>query len=106
MNYANKDKTVANWTEENGDQRSASVDCSEVQSYLAQGGTIEPYHRLREEAREEVIAKLQATNGNMARICEDLIGLLVSKGIISEAEFVPIVQERLKARSELRKNMP
>ena len=106
MIYANKERTAVNWSDENGNQLSASVECPEVQSYLAKGGTIEPYPRLREDAREEVIGKLQSTNCHMARICEDLINILISKGVIAESDFVPIVRQRLKERVDLRTNMP
>lgn len=48
---------------------------------------------------------LQATDADMARVVEDLIGLLIAKRVIDLAELPKAAREKLERRRRLRQKM-
>ena len=47
-------------------------------------------------------AELAVTDAYMARMCEDLIGILVDKGTIALTDFSQAAQDKLTERTQLR----
>jgi|Deesub1362A_J573_1020465.scaffolds.fasta_scaffold00740_9 hypothetical protein len=55
-----------------------------------------------ELAREEIKRQLAETDSGMARVIEDLIELLASKGVIAESELPQPTQDKITSRRNLR----
>ena len=53
----------------------------------------------------EARAELAATDAGMARIAEDLITALISKGVLAEADLPQSARSRMAKRSELRSKL-
>jgi hypothetical protein len=59
----------------------------------------------KDEIREEIKKELLTTDGDMARICEDAVQLLVNKGILRWEELGGRPMEVIARRKELRKKL-
>lgn len=57
---------------------------------------------LADKAKAEVVANLSATDKDMARVGEDLLALLISKGIILMSELPQQAQDKINERAALR----
>jgi len=58
-----------------------------------------------DEIKEEIKKELQMTDGDMARICEDAVQLLVNKGIMRWEDLGGKPMEVIARRKELRKKL-
>jgi len=55
-----------------------------------------------EQERQKLIESLRKTDADMARVAEDIIQILVQKGLISETDFPQAVKDKLGLRQNLR----
>lgn len=73
--------------------------------WLAEGNTPLPYDPPPLDPRAEARAELAATDAGMARIAEDLITALISKGVLAEADLPQSARSKMAKRSELRSKL-
>lgn len=57
------------------------------------------------QIKEMAKAALSSSDKDMARVAEDIINLLVSKGVISEADIPKSVKDKLENRTQLRNKL-
>ena len=58
--------------------------------------------KTREEIEDDIRSALAATDAGMARVAEDIIGLLIGKGVFTAEEMPESVREKIQAREALR----
>lgn len=58
-----------------------------------------------EREAEATKAELSQTDKDMARVSEDILDLLISKGLFTESELPPKAQETLNKRKQLRSKL-
>ena len=58
-----------------------------------------------EQARAQTLADLAATDIPFIRATEDLIGTLITKGVLSEEDIPQPVRDKIKARESLRADL-
>lgn len=78
-------------------------DWDAYQAWLAAGNTPQPYEQPVVDPKEQAKADLANTDKEMARIAEDLINTLISKGIIAAKDLPKAASDKLVERTELRK---
>lgn len=105
VRYITPDNSIVAWRTDAGADCSALMTANEVCEYLNNGGSITPYAPPVVDPKELAMAELAATDKDLARIAEDLIGLLVSKGIISATDLPQLVRDKLDNRKELRSKL-
>lgn len=54
---------------------------------------------------EEIMAELKNSDGDMSRILEDILSILVKKGAVSMHELSDITRDKLERREKLRKEL-
>lgn len=64
--------------------------------------TVDQAFKTQALADEAILVQLSALDSDMPRVSEDLIELLVSKGVISESELPQTAQDKLTNRRTLR----
>lgn len=105
VRYADQSNIVVEWKTCNGDYASSLATSREVLDYLAAGGQIAPYAPPAVDPKEQARADLVATDKEMARIAEDLIQTLISKGVIAESDIPESARDKMARRSELRSKL-
>lgn len=101
--YADSNNTIVAWETLDGGHASSMSSARDVLDYLVAGGQIAPYAPPVVDPKEQARADLAATDKEMARIAEDLISILTSKGIINMADLPVPVASKLSDRAALRK---
>ena len=82
-----------------------NLDYAEFLIWQAAGNTPLPYEPPPVDLKAAAQAELTATDGDMARIAEDLIGALIAKGVIAEDDLPQPARDKLARRSELRSKL-
>jgi hypothetical protein len=104
--YANEDKTeVCLFTKEKGAVILSNSDKDAWGKLLSSKVNIEDMPVFRPSDKEIAIQKLDQSDKDMARVAEDVIGVLIAKGVISEADLPASVSEKLANRKTLRKEI-
>ena len=80
-----------------------NIDYHNYLTWVDEGNTPQPYAPPAVDPKEQAMADLMATDKEMARIAEDLISILASKGIINMADLPVPVASKLSDRAALRK---
>lgn len=80
-----------------------NIHYQEYLDWIAEGNTPLPYDPPAVDPKDQAKAELAATDKEMARIAEDLINILTSKGIINMADLPAPVASKLSDRAALRK---
>ena len=94
--------------ERDGVMFAACVDSLEDQEFLewiAAGNTLLPYAPPAVDPKEQAKAELAATDKDLARVAEDLIGALIGKGVIAESDIPQPARSKLARRAELRSKL-
>ena len=102
VRYTTTDQTIVAWETLDGGQASALVSSSEVQEFILAGGQITPYSAPIIDPKVQAKAELAATDKEMARIAEDLIQTLISKGVIAESDIPAPARDKMDRRAKLR----
>lgn len=106
VRYITPDNSIVAWISDAGAECSAMATANnEVCEYLRNGGTIAPYAPPVADPKELAMAELAATDKDLARIVEDLIGLLISKGVIAASDLPQSVRDKINNRKELRSKL-
>ena len=105
VRYVTPDNSIVAWITDTGAECSAMTTAAEVCEYLSSGGTIAPYTPPVINPKEQAKDELAATDKDLARIAEDLIGLLISKGVIAASDLPQPVRDKLDNRKELRSKL-
>lgn len=83
-----------------------TIDCQTGKEIIEEVDFPEPTaEELAQRQREEALANLAMTDSYMARITEDLMSLLVSKGVVALTDLPLAVQVKLNERKTLRKKL-
>ena len=90
---------------EDGHYESHSIDADIIQAWLAKGNTPLPYEPPEVDARAEARAELAESDSDMARIAEDLIQTLISKGVIAESDIPAPAHDKMARRAKLRSRL-
>ena len=101
--YADSNNTTVAWETPDGGHASSMSSARDVLDYLAAGGQIAPYAPPVVGPKEQAMVELAASDKEMARIAEDLINILTSKGVINMADLPAPVASKLSDRAALRK---
>lgn len=80
-----------------------NLEYQEFLHWQASGGVLQPYQSPAVDPKEQVKAELAASDRDLARIAEDLIGTLIRKGLITEQDLPADAVKKLKSRAETRK---
>lgn len=101
MKYYKKDNKVFAFEEDGTQDRLIEKDMikmtiDEIEEHTKHVGLTEYYVNLQ---------TLSETDKNMARIAEDIIGALVTKGIVKLSDFPESVAEKLTERKKLREKL-
>ena len=105
VRYVTPDNSIVAWQTDNDAECSAMATANEVCEHLNNGGTIAPYIPPVVDPKEQAKNELAATDKELARIAEDLIGLLISKGVIAVADLPQPVRDKLDNRNDLRSKL-
>ena len=105
VRYATPDGSIVAWETLDGGHASAMSSARDVLDYLAAGGQIAPYAPPAVDPKEQAKAELAATDRDLARVTEDLIDALTSKGIISNEDLAESVKNKLLYRKSLREKL-
>ena len=103
--YTDPTNTVVFSAFEDGHTESHLVAADCIQAWLAEGNTPLPYEPPPVDAKEQAKAELRESDSDMARIAEDLITALISKGVLAEADLPPSARSKMAKRSELRSKL-
>ena len=82
-----------------------NIDCHDYLAWLSDGNTPAPYNPNPASPRDQALNGLAESDKDLARIAEDLIALLISKGIIAAADLPQLVRDKLDNRRELRNKL-
>ena len=77
-------------------------DWDAYQAWLAAGNMPQPYSPPAIDPKEQAKADLAATDKEMARIAEDLIEILKTKGVIADSDLTQVVVDKLTKRKQIR----
>ena len=103
--YTDNNNTAV-WAEfEDGHAESHLVTADCIQAWLAEGNTPLPYEPPPVDLKAAARAELAATDSEIARIAEDLITALISKGVLAEADLPQSARSKMAKRSELRSKL-
>ena len=80
-------------------------DWDAYQAWLAAGNTPMPCETPALDPKEQARADLAATDKEMARIAEDLIRTLISKGVIAESDIPESARDKMARRAKLRSRL-
>ena len=83
----------------------ANVDYQAYLAWIAAGNTPLPYEPPPVDLKAQARLDLAASDGDMARIAEDLIAALIAKGLIAEADLPQPARSKLDRRAELRSKL-
>ena len=103
VRYITADNSIVAWITDSGWECSAPITAFEVCEYLNSGGVIAPYAPPVVDPKEQARADLAATDKEMARIAEDLINVLILKGLMTIDDLPRPVIAKLNDRANLRK---
>ena len=103
--YSDDTQTVVAAAFDDGHSESHLVTADVIQAWLAEGNTPLPYEPPPVDLKAQAQANLAASDGDMARIAEDLIYALIAKGLIAEADLPQPARDKLAKRSELRSKL-
>ena len=103
--YVNPEQTavVATFSDGHSESHLVTADC--IQAWLAAGNTPLPYEPPEVDAQAEAKAELRESDSGMARVAEDLIQTLLSKGVIAESDIPAPARSKLDRRAELRSKL-
>ena len=101
--YANLEGSAVSAIFSDGHLESHSIMADSIQAWLAEGNTPLPYEPPPVDPKEQAKADLASTDKEMARIAEDLINVLLNKGLISTSELPGRAVSKLNDRANLRK---
>ena len=79
-----------------------NIDYQEYLDWAAAGNTPPTYEPPVLDPKEQAKAELAASDKEMARIAEDLIDVLKTKGLIIDSDLPQAARDRLAMRKELR----
>lgn len=71
--------------------------------WQADGNTPQPYEPPTVDPKEQAKVELAASDKDMARVAEDLINALITKGVIDSKDLSGPATDKLAERAELRK---
>ena len=74
-------------------------------AWIAAGNTPLPYEPPPVDAKEQAKAELRESDSDMARIAEDLITALITKGVLAESDIPKSAHDKMAKRSELRSKL-
>ena len=80
-------------------------DFKEVIAWLNDGNELRPCEPPAVDPKEQAKAELSETDSEIARIAEDLITALISKGVLAEADIPQSARSKMAKRSELRSKL-
>lgn len=100
--FTDSTNTVVYATFEDGHTESHLVTADCIQAWLAKGNTPLPYEPPEVDARVEAKAELSETDSEIARVAEDLIQTLISKGVIAESDIPESARDKMDRRAKLR----
>ena len=103
--FTSEDETSVYAAFEDGHCESHSIDADIIQAWLAEGNTPLPYEAPPVDLKAAARAELDATDAGMARIAEDLITALISKGVLAESDIPQPARSKLDRRAELRSKL-
>jgi hypothetical protein len=103
--YTDDTNTVVYAEFEDGHSESHLVTADCIQAWLAKGNTPLPYEPPEVDAQAEAKAELRESDSGMARVAEDLIQTLLSKGVIAESDIPAPARSKLDRRAELRSKL-
>ena len=64
-----------------------------------------PIDFVKEQERAKILAALNASDNGMARVAEDVIGVLIAKGLLTEDDLSKTIKDKLQYRETLRKQL-
>ena len=100
--FTDEAETVVCAEFEDGHYESHSIDADIIRAWLAKGNRPLPYEPPEVDARAEARAELSETDSEIARIAEDLIQTLISRGVIAESDITEQARDKLAKRVKLR----
>ena len=100
--YANSANTIVYADFEDGHSESHLASSGIIQAWLADCNTPLPYEPPTVDPKAQAKAELSATDRDLARVAEDLIDALKTKGVISDSDLPGSVRDKLDHRKELR----
>ena len=103
--YTDETQTVVEATFEDGRSESHLITADVIQAWIKAGNTPLPYEPPPVDLKAQARSDLAASDGDMARIAEDLIGVLIIKGVISEDDLPQPARSKLDRRAELRSKL-
>ena len=103
--YADSNNTIVAWETLDGGRASSMASARDVLDYLATGGQIAPYAPPVVDPKDQAKAELRESDSDMARIAEDLINVMLTKGLITESDIPQSAHDKMAIRSELRSKL-
>lgn len=82
-----------------------NIDYASYLRWEGEGNTPLPYEPPAVDLKAAARAELAATDVGMARVAEDLITALISKGVLAESDIPQPVRSKLDRRAELRSKL-
>lgn len=79
-----------------------NLEYQEFLHWQASGGVLQPYQPPAVDPKEQAKVDLAASDKEMARIAEDLIEILKTKGVIADSDLTQVVVDKLTKRKQLR----
>lgn len=103
--FTDEAETVVYAEFEDGHYESHSIDSDIIRAWLAEGNRPRRYEPPEVDAQEEAKAELAETDSEMARVAEDLIQTLISKGVIAESDVPESARDKMARRAKLRSRL-
>ena len=82
-----------------------NLDYAEFINWVSEGNTPLPYEPPPVDLKAAARAELAATDSEIARVSEDLIQTLISKGVIAESDIPAPAHDKMARRAELRSRL-
>lgn len=101
--YVNPEQTAVVATFSDGHSESHLVTADVIQAWINSGNTPLPYEPPPVDPKEQAKADLAASDREMARTAEDLISVLIAKGLMAIDDLPKPVIAKLENRAALRK---
>ena len=82
-----------------------NIDYHNYLTWLDEGNTPLPYEPPPVDLKAAARAELAETDSEIARVAEDLIQTLISKGVIAESDIPETAHDKMARRAELRSRL-
>lgn len=79
-----------------------NIDYHNYLTWVDEGNTPLPYEPPAVDTKEQAKAELRESDSDMARIAEDLITALISKGVLAESDIPQSAHDKMARRAKLR----